>query len=137
MHRINWQTGLLRVWTVLSVLWLIGCASVGLVQSGHKLTLARMSDIALVSYLCADEAAKMVPPPPPGFIPDTCIKKYGRHDTWRVGEWGSGDSYGEQAFRVSRAFAPELVLLFAPPVVLLLLGMTIVWVARGFVRRPT
>jgi hypothetical protein len=87
-----------------------------------------MTDAELMTALDLCRLPPGVPPPPKGFYLEECLRALTENGR-TVETWGGGDSYAEEAFRVVRAFLPDLGVLLLPPFCVLLLGVTIwlVW----------
>jgi hypothetical protein len=134
MSTLNWRTGFFRAWVMGSVIWAICWSTLVLPGSGETVKLANMSDIELLSQL---EECKMPPGSPPlpkGFYLDDCLKRL-KLDGRVLERWGGGDTLIEQSFRVAHALLPTFALLLAPPLFILLFGVSIAWVFSGFLSR--
>jgi hypothetical protein len=134
-HKISWRVGFLRAWVLLAVLWIIGYSIMAWPSMMSKFNLSRMSDGELLSLAynrCVEEST---PRPPEGFVLDKCLKlqKEGNVKIEQQQQWGGGESYAEQSYRVVRALVlPDLGLVVAPPLFLLLVGGSL-WLGSQWV----
>jgi hypothetical protein len=110
---------------VAPLIWLICWGVVVWSTKGQELKLARLSDAELQSIIDAECKLRV--------RPDECPKATEREGV-EVKNWGGGDGYSEQAYRVGSRLLPDLAILFGPPISLLLLGSGVAWVLRGFVK---
>ena len=131
MGVINWKSGFFRAWVLISIIWALGLFAVMLPGAAEKITVARMSDTKLMMAFEECKLSPGVPQPPEGFYLVECLKRL-KQEGRTVTGWGGGNGYMEQVFRVARAFLSESAILFAPPLCLLLFGISFGWVIKGF-----
>src|SRR5262249_28674649 len=108
---MNWRLGFFRAWVLISIVWVIGWAFISLPGVENKIAIAGWGDAALGARRSECTKKKS----------DDCLERLSQ-DVRTVTQWGGGDNPTEQAFRIPRAFLPELGFLPIPPLCLLLLG---------------
>jgi hypothetical protein len=122
---LNWRRGLLRLWLVASVAWVIGVSWFGYVNvivprnkaaSEHACFEVRRSNPKLGNPFDCFEG-NTTPAPPAGFVPDPPRRTIAFDDLIPLS-----------------AYSNYILIAFLPVIAVLILGLAVVWVVAGFRR---
>ena len=107
---MNWRRGLFRTWILVSIIWVVGWAITTLPAAKSKIEMAPASDVEIM--------LPDVGTPPKHFYLNNVLAQLGRE--------------GRMVIRAANLLLPELTILIAAPVSLLLFGVLVGWVLNGF-----
>ena len=137
MGKRNWSRGFFRLWVAFSLFWIMFICGAAMVDVVRALRLPPEPPTFALAELEADK--KCGPSRSPEQI--ECREEVGfaltdqekaAEETWR-------DAYEKQQERLDN-LAPDLAVVLGlavlPPLMLLLPGLVIAWVRRGFARTP-
>jgi len=142
-HAVNWRQGFLRLWVVVSVLWLIVVSTfIVLDPSWKKPPLLLIDDLPIDHNICvyrdAQDVLHFTSCPPDaqtrGSVPLTVLPSNERTRVQKFDEFLAEEKQNFQKQRwelITRA----LPIAFGLPLALLFLGVAVSWIIRGFTAR--
>jgi len=138
---MNWKRGLLRLWAVVSVLWVVG-----IIDDSYHHTVQRVREAMDAGSAALTESDKKLSDilPDPAFVSANTATKQAIFNKYAPADanYSSADEATKEAIRQKfGVLAPPSIwppifdfakLAFIPPLLLLALGYIGLWVGRGF-----